>query len=76
MEGKGEKEYTGLQTIIDAYTKSASKGVETRALDVRVIGCLTDSGMDKFSSSSEGVQIKGASAYSNINMTFEGVGEE
>ncbi|MFR2511162.1 MAG: hypothetical protein ACLS9K_02730 [Lachnospira eligens] len=26
MEGKGEKEYTGLQTIIDAYTKSASKG--------------------------------------------------
>lgn len=76
MEGKGEKEYTGLQTIIDAYTKSASKGVETRALDVRVIGCLTDSGMDKFSSSSEGVQIKGASAYSNINMTFEGVGED
>lgn len=76
MEGKGKKEYTGLQTIIDAYTKSASKGVETRALDVRVIGCLTDSGMDKFSSSSEGVQIKGASAYSNINMTFEGVGED
>ena len=76
MEGKGEKEYTGLQTIIDAYTKSASKGVETRALDVRVIGCLTDSGMDKFSSSSEGVQIKGASAYSNLNMTFEGVGED
>ena len=32
--------------------------------------------MDKFSSSSEGVQIKGASAYSNINMTFEGVGED
>ncbi len=76
MEAKGEKEYTGLQTIIDAYTKSASKGVETRALDVRVIGCLTDSGMDKFSSSAEGVQIKGASAYSNLNMTIEGVGED
>ena len=76
MEAKGEKQYTGLQTIIDAYTKSASKGVETRALDVRVIGCLTDAGMDKFSSSSEGVQIKGASAYSNLNMTLEGIGED
>ena len=76
MEAKGEKQYTGLQTIIDAYTKSASKGVETRALDVRVRGCLTDAGMDKFSSSSEGVQIKGASAYSNLNMTLEGIGED
>ena len=75
-EAKGEKEYTGLQTIIDAYTKSASKGIETRALDVRVIGCLTDAGMDKFSSSSEGVQIKGASAYSNLNMTIEGIGAD
>ena len=75
-EAKGEKEYTGLQTIIDAYTKSASKGIETRALDVRVIGCLTDAAMDKFSSSSEGVQIKGASAYSNLNMTIEGIGDD
>ena len=75
-EAKGEKEYTGLQTIIDAYTKSASKGIETRALDVRVIGCVTDTAMDKFSSSSEGVQIKGASAYSNLNMTIEGIGND
>ena len=30
-EAKGEKEYTGLQTIIDAYTKSASKGIETKS---------------------------------------------
>ncbi|MDO5339188.1 MAG: silent information regulator protein Sir2 [Eubacteriales bacterium] len=75
-EAKGEKEYTGLQTIIDAYTKSASKGIETRALDVRVIGCLTDAGMDKFSSSAEGVQIKGASAYSKLNMTIEGIGAD
>jgi pectate lyase len=75
-EAKGEKEYTGLQTIIDAYTKSASKGIETRALDVRVIGCVTDAAMDKFSSSSEGVQIKGASAYSNLNMTIEGIGND
>lgn len=75
-EAKGEKEYTGLQTIIDAYTKSASKGIETRALDVRVIGCVTDTAMDKFSSSSEGVQIKGASAYSNLNMTIEGIGDD
>ena len=32
--------------------------------------------MDKFSSSSEGVQIKGASAYSNLNMTIEGIGDD
>ena len=32
--------------------------------------------MDKFSSSSEGVQIKGASAYSNLNMTIEGIGND
>mgnify|MGYP004623339117 CR=1 FL=1 len=75
-EGKKEVEYTGLQTIIDAYTKAACKKTETRSLDVRVIGCLTDSGMDKFSSSSEGVQIKGSNSYSDLHMTFEGVGAD
>ena len=32
--------------------------------------------MDKFSCSSVGVQIKGASAYSNLNMTIEGIGND
>lgn len=32
--------------------------------------------MDKISSSSEGIQVKGKSGYTEMNLTFEGVGED
>lgn len=68
--------YTGLQTIIDAWTKAYSKGWSTTPLDIRVLGTLSYADMDKFSSSAEGIQIKGASAYADCPITFEGVGND
>ena len=68
--------YTGLQTIIDAWTKAYSKGWSTAPLDIRVLGTLTADDMDAFSSSAEGIQIKGANTYANCPITFEGVGND
>ena len=67
--------YTGLQTIIDAWTKAYSKGWSTTPLDIRVLGTLSYDDMDSFSSSAEGIQIKGDS-YSDCPITFEGIGND
>jgi pectate lyase len=63
---------TGLQSIIDAY----QKGYETRPLDVRFIGLVEKDDLDAISSSSEGLQIKGKNAYSNLYITLEGIGDD
>ena len=68
--------YTGLQTIIDAWTKAYSKGWSSTPLDIRILGTLSYADMDKFSSSAEGIQIKGASAYADCPITIEGVGND
>ncbi len=68
--------YTGLQTIINAWTKAYSNGWSTAPLDIRVLGTLSYDDMDTFSSSAEGIQIKGASGYANCPITFEGVGND
>ena len=65
-------ECTGLQAIIDAY----QKGYDTTPLAVRIIGMVTDSDMDSFSSSAEGLQVKGNKADSEMNITIEGIGED
>lgn len=57
---------TGLQSIIDAY----SKGKDKTPIAFRIIGKVNLSDLDHISSSAEGLQIKGAM----MNMTFEGVG--
>ena len=59
---------TGLQSIIDAY----SKGKDTTPIAFRIIGKVNLSDLDHISSSAEGLQIKGA----KMNMTFEGVGDD
>ena len=59
---------TGLQSIIDAY----SKGKDTTPIAFRIIGKVSLSDLDHISSSAEGLQIKGAT----MNMTFEGVGDD
>lgn len=64
--------YTGLQAIINAY----QKGLETRPLAVRIIGTITDSDMDSFGSSAEGLQIKGKNNTISMNITMEGIGED
>ena len=59
---------TGLQSIIDAY----SKGKDKTPIAFRFIGKISLSDLDHTSSSAEGLQIKGAT----MNMTFEGVGDD
>lgn len=59
---------TGLQSIIDAY----SKGKDKTPIAFRFIGKVSLSDLDHISSSAEGLQIKGA----EMNMTFEGVGDD
>ena len=68
--------FTGLQTIIDAWTKAYSKGWSSAPLDIRILGTLSHADMDKFSSSAEGIQIKGAAAYADCPITIEGVGND
>ncbi len=63
---------TGLQSIIDAY----SKGKDTTPIAFRIIGKVNLSDLDHISSSAEGLQIKGKGAHSVMNMTFEGVGDD
>ena len=63
---------TGLQSIIDAY----SKGKDTTPIVFRIIGKVNLSDLDHISSSAEGLQIKGKGAHSEMNMTFEGVGDD
>ncbi len=63
---------TGLQSIIDAY----QKGEDTTPIVFRIIGKVSLSDLDGISSSAEGLQIKGKGAHSEMNMTFEGVGDD
>ncbi len=72
MSSSGTTKCTGLQQIIYAY----QKGLETRPLDVRIIGTINASDCDYFESSEEGIQIKGKNSYSKLNITIEGIGED
>ena len=63
---------TGLQSIIDAY----SKGKDKTPIAFRIIGKVNLSDLDHISSSAEGLQVKGKGAHSVMNMTFEGVGDD
>ncbi len=68
----GSATCTGLQAIIDAY----QKGTDNTPLSVRIIGTIEAGDMDSFSSSAEGLQIKGKNAASVMNITMEGVGND
>lgn len=65
-------ECVGFQNIIDAY----QKGYDTTPIDFRIIGTIKAADMDAFSSSAEGLQIKGKGAYSEMNITIEGIGKD
>ena len=62
----------GFQAIINAY----QKGYDTTPIAFRIIGKVSLADLDAISSSSEGIQIKGKSGYSTMNMTIEGVGDD
>ncbi len=73
VDSKGKTTtYTGFQNIIDGY----QKGYDTTPITFRIIGTIEDTDMDKLSSSSEGLQIKGKNAHSTLNITIEGVGND
>jgi len=73
VDSKGKTETkTGIQAIITGY----QKGYEKTPLCVRVLGLLEAGDMDEFGSSSEGLQIKGNKADSELNITIEGVGDD
>lgn len=68
----GGVECTGFQGIMTGL----QKGTETAPIDVRIVGMIMEDDMDSFGSSSEGLQVKGKNAYSNLNLTIEGIGED
>lgn len=73
VDSKGKVEtFTGLQAIIDAR----QKGYDTTPLAIRIVGLIEAAHMDGFSSSEEGLQIKGKNANSEMNITLEGVGDD
>ena len=65
-------EFTGLQAILAAYEKN----YVTTPLAIRVVGMVKASDVDSFGSSEEGIQIKGKSAYTELNITIEGIGAD
>ncbi|WP_315022370.1 pectate lyase [Capnocytophaga leadbetteri] len=68
----GKAMFTGLQAILNAY----QKGNITTPLSVRILGLLRNGDTDAFGSSTEGIQIKGKQADSEMNITIEGIGED
>ena len=68
----GKTECTGLQAIITAY----EKGCDTTPIAFRFVGLVTKDNLDAIGSSEEGIQVKGRRADSEMNMTFEGIGDD
>ncbi len=64
--------FTGLQAILKAY----EKGNVTTPLCVRIIGCLAAADMDALGSTAEGIQIKGKSNSTPLDITIEGIGSD
>ncbi len=63
----------GFQAILNAKQK---KGTSGDILCFRIIGKVSLADLDSISSSEEGLQVKGAAAYSEMNITIEGIGED
>ena len=66
---------TGIQAILKAYEKKVGQR-PSNPLVVRFIGTINAADVDYFESSEEGLQVKGAEKPSELNMTFEGIGED
>lgn len=70
-KGGKETEYTGIQAILAAY----EGGGEDRPLCVRIVGTVKAADIDSFASN-EGIQIKGKSGSTDMNITIEGIGSD
>ena len=62
----------GLQAIIAAY----EKGGDTTPIAFRFIGLIKKDDLDALGSKEEGIQVKGRKADSELNLTFEGIGDD
>lgn len=62
----------GLQAIIAGY----EKGQDQTPITFRFIGLVTTDDLDAVGSKEEGIQVKGKKADSELNMTFEGIGDD
>jgi pectate lyase len=65
-------ECIGLQAIISAY----EKGCDTTPIAFRFIGLVSKDDLDAIGSKEEGIQVKGRNADSELNLTFEGIGDD
>ncbi len=68
----GKTECKGLQAIIAAY----EKGQDTTPVAFRFIGLVSFNDLDAVGSKEEGIQVKGRKADSELNITFEGIGDD
>ena len=68
----GTTECVGLQAIITGY----EKGYDTTPIAFRFIGLVTKDDLDAVGSKEEGIQVKGRKADSELNLTFEGIGDD
>ncbi len=67
--------FTGLYSVIEGYRKCLAAGDMKQPLNIRIIGTITDSDMDKLRFG-QGLDIKGETAYSEFPFTLEGVGND
>ena len=72
VEGAEANPCVGLQAIIAAY----EKGKDTTPIAFRFIGLVSKENLDAIGSKEEGIQVKGKRADSELNITFEGIGDD
>ena len=72
VAGANQNPCTGIQQIIEGY----EKGQDTTPIAFRFIGKVSVGDLDFLGSSEEGIQVKGRKADSELNLTFEGIGED
>ena len=72
VAGAEKNPCVGLQAIIAAY----EKGEDKTPIAFRFIGLVKKNDLDAVGSKEEGIQVKGRKADSELNLTFEGIGED
>lgn len=72
VAGAANNPCVGLQAIITGY----EKGGDTTPIAFRFIGNVDISDLDAIGSKEEGIQVKGRKGDSQLNLTFEGIGDD
>ena len=72
VAGANQNPCVGIQAIIEGY----EKGQDKTPIAFRFIGLIEKDDLDYLGSSAEGIQVKGKKADSELNITFEGIGDD